>query len=179
MAETEHTASTEARGGDHYATPTAWGFEPSGWVALAMIAVFLVMWRMKAFAMVGSMLDGRIAEIRKQLDEASRLRAEAEALKAEYEKKLAGAADDAALMRAGAEDESKLIVEKAKADATALIARRQKMAEDKIAAAEIAAVAELRARAAQAATSAAGRLIADQHGAAADKKLVDEAIAGI
>jgi F-type H+-transporting ATPase subunit b len=53
------------------------------------------------------------------------------------------------------------------------------MAEDKIAAAERAAVADLRARAADAATTAAGALIAENHTAAADKALVDQAIAGI
>jgi F-type H+-transporting ATPase subunit b len=53
------------------------------------------------------------------------------------------------------------------------------MAEEKIAAAERGAVAELRAKAAQAAASAARGLIAQNHSAKADKKLVDEAIGSI
>jgi F-type H+-transporting ATPase subunit b len=60
-----------------------------------------------------------------------------------------------------------------------MIARREKMATDKIAAAERAAVEELRARAAAAAAAAAGQLIAQHHGASADKALVDSAIAGL
>jgi len=53
------------------------------------------------------------------------------------------------------------------------------MAEDKIAAAERAAVAEVRAKAADAATRAAASIIAETHGAGADKPLVDKAIAGL
>ena len=71
------------------------------------------------------------------------------------------------------------IVAKAKSDAEALIARRGKSAEEKIAAAERNAVAELRARTAEAAAQAARGLIAKNHNASADKALVDQAIAGI
>ena len=60
-----------------------------------------------------------------------------------------------------------------------MIARREKMAEDKIGAAERGVVSELRAKAAEAAAAAAGALIAAKHDAKADKSLVDEAIAGI
>jgi F-type H+-transporting ATPase subunit b len=61
----------------------------------------------------------------------------------------------------------------------AVISRREKMAADKIAAAELAAVSELRARAADAATQAAQGLIARNHSASADKALVDQAISSI
>lgn len=174
MAEQAHT---EVPGGaEHHVTPTALGIDPSGWVALSMVAVFLIMLRMKVPAMVAGMLDKKIAGIKENLDAAARLRKEAEALKAEYEAKLADTAKHADELRVHAEDEAKLIISKAKADATALIARRTKSAEDKIAAAERAAIADLRARAADAATAAAAQLIASGHDAKADKGLVDQAI---
>ena len=75
--------------------------------------------------------------------------------------------------------EAEALVTKAKADATALIARRKQMAEDRIAAAEAGALAEVRTAAAKAATDAAAKLIADKHDVAADKALVDQAIAGV
>ena len=53
------------------------------------------------------------------------------------------------------------------------------LAEDKIAAAERTAIAEVRAKAANAATAAAAALIAERHDAAADQLLVDKAIGGI
>lgn len=170
-------AHTEVPGGaDHHATPTAFGIDPSGYVALSMIAVFLIMLRMKVPAMIAGALDKKIVGIKENLAAAETLRKEAEALKAEYEKRAKSAAKDAEALKAAAEDEAKLIVAKAKAHATALIARRAKSAEDKIAAAERAAVADVRAKAAAAATAAATALIADKHDAAADKGLVDATI---
>jgi F-type H+-transporting ATPase subunit b len=68
---------------------------------------------------------------------------------------------------------------KAEADAAELIARRTRMAEDKIAAAERSAIQAIRARAADAATTAAAAVIAEKHGAEADKALVDKTIAGL
>ena len=64
-------------------------------------------------------------------------------------------------------------------DATALIARRKQMAEDRIAAAEAQALTEVRTAATKAATEAAAKLIADKHDAKADKALVDNAIAAV
>src|SRR3546814_11436645 len=86
--------------------------------------------------------------ISKQLKEAEALRLDAESLKAEYEAKLADAAKEADEMRARADSEAEALVAKAKADATALITRRKQMAEDRIAAAEAGALAEVRTAAA-------------------------------
>ena len=164
---------------EHAEEPTAWGFGPGAWVALSMLAVFGIMVYLKVPALVAGMLDKKIAGIREQLDSAANLRAEAEALKAEYEKKVRDAAKDAEALKAAAEEEAKLIVAKAKDDATALIARRTKSAEEKIGAAERAAVAEVRAKAAAAATAAAASLISAHHTAPTDKKLIDATIAGL
>lgn len=159
--------------------PTAWHLNAGGWWAMAVIALILLMLYLKVPSMIGRMLDKKIAGIREMLDEAAQLRKEAEALKSEYENKLKQADTHAAELKEAAEQEAKAIVKKAKDDATALIARRERMAEDKIAAAERAAVEELRAKAADAAAAAARGLIAEQHDAEADKKLVDKAISGI
>jgi F-type H+-transporting ATPase subunit b len=171
LAEAAHEAGEAA--------VTAWGLSPSGWVALSMIALILIMLWAKVPAIVASALDKKIEGIRHMLDEAATLRKEAEALKAEYEQKVANAAKLAEELKTVAEHEAAQIVEKAKTDAAALVVRRQKMAEDKIAAAERNAVADLRARAADAATLAARGLISENHSAEADKALVDRAIAGI
>jgi F-type H+-transporting ATPase subunit b len=162
-----------------HAAPSAFGLTPSMWVALAMTTLIAIAIKVGAPKMITSGLDASIAEIRKQLDEAKALRAEAEALRKEYADKIASAEKDAAAMLDYAKAEAAAIVAKAEADTTAAIARREKMAEDKIAAAERGAVADLRARAADAAAAAAGALIAAKHTAKADKALVDEAIAGI
>ncbi|MEO6580169.1 MAG: hypothetical protein ABIN83_03335 [Sphingomicrobium sp.] len=162
-----------------HAEPTAFGLTPGGWVALAMLVVFAVMIWQKVPAAIGKALDGKIAEIRAQLDEAKQLRAEAEALKAEYQAKSAAADGEAAALVERAKAESKAIVAKAKKDAETLVERRTQMAEAKIAAEERAAIDEVRAVAAKAATAAATRLIAERSDPKSDKAIVDEAIAGL
>lgn len=162
-----------------HAAPTALGLEPVGWVGLAMLAFMLILVWKKVPGMIVSGLDGKIALIRQQLDEAKALRAEAEALRKEYADKIADAEKDAAAMLEHAQVEAEGIVAKAQADTETMIKRRKQMAEDKIAASERGAVEEVRAKAASAAAAAAGTLIAREHGADADRKLVDQAISGI
>lgn len=159
--------------------PTAFHIAAPGYVALSMIVVIVIILVMKVPAMVAAMLDGRIAAIRSQLDEASRLRAEAEKQLADATARNAASAGDAAAIIAHAEAEAKLMLAKAESDSAELVARRQKMAEDKISAAERTAIAEVRAHAADAAARVAAAIIANKHDARADKPLVDQTIAGL
>lgn len=161
------------------AEPTALGLNATGWVAVGMLMVFGIMLWAKVPKIIGGMLDKQIAEIKKTLDEAANLRKEAEALKAEYEAKTAGAKAEAEALMDSAEKEAATLVKQAEVDTKALVARRKKMAEEKIGAAERSAIAEVRAKAATAATHAAEALIASRHDAAADKALVDQAIGEI
>ncbi|MCW2361563.1 MULTISPECIES: F0F1 ATP synthase subunit B [Sphingobium] len=171
-------AATEAVGGPEHHVPdaTALGMDATGWVSLSMLVFVAVLIWKKVPALIARSLDAKIATIRNQLDEAARLRKEAEALKAEYEGRIASVAKEADAMRAAAEQEAADLITAAQAEAGALVVRRQKMAEDKIAAAERAAIADVRAKAAAAATAAAGVLIRETHSAAADKGLVDDVI---
>ncbi|MDN3645152.1 hypothetical protein QWY75_02895 [Pontixanthobacter aestiaquae] len=159
--------------------PALWGMEPYVIVSISMAVLILVMLWKKVPGMITGGLDNKIAAIREQLDEAKKLRAEAEALRNEYAAKIAGAEKDAEAMMEGAQKEAEAIVAKAEEDSKAMVARRKKMAEDKIAAAERDAVDDVRARAANAATVASKELIAKKHDAAADGKLADQVIAGI
>jgi F-type H+-transporting ATPase subunit b len=160
-------------------TPKALGFDATMLVGLAMAVVIGIMLWKKVPAAIGKALDGKIAGIRAQLDEAAALRAEAEQLKAEYEARSAAAEGEARAMLERAGHEAEAIRAKAESDAAALVERRTRMAEDKIAAEERAALSALRATAADAAAKAAARIIAERHDGANDKALVDQAIAGI
>ncbi|HEV2748176.1 MAG TPA: F0F1 ATP synthase subunit B [Allosphingosinicella sp.] len=173
-------ASTAAEGhGAPHAEPTALGLDATAWVAVAMLVVIAILIWKKVPAAIGRSLDRKIAGIREQLDEAARLRAEAEALRAEYEAKAARAGAEAQSMIERARHEADGIIQQAKRDAAALIERRARMAEDKIAAAERGAIAEVRAKAAAAAAAAAEALIREQHGAEADTAMIDRTIAGL
>jgi F-type H+-transporting ATPase subunit b len=180
MAKTGAEAIQVEQGGigsENHPDPHALGLDGTGWVALAMAVFIVILLVRKVPSLIGKMLDKRIAEIANRLEEAKRLRAEAEALRDEYARKIASAEADMAAMVAHAEEEAKALIVKADADAKELVARRSKMAEDKIAAAERSAVNEIRAKAADAATKAAATLLAARLDAAADKSLVDQTIA--
>ncbi|NIJ19647.1 F-type H+-transporting ATPase subunit b [Sphingomonas naasensis] len=170
----EHGGPSEA-----HADPSIFGLDATVWVSIAMTAFILILVWKKVPGLITRGLDNQIAAIRNRLDEAKQLRAEAEALRDEYARKIAGAEAQAQAMLAHADEEAKAVLAKAEADATELTARRAKMAEDKIAAAERAAIQAVRTQAAEAATRAAAAIIADKHSADADKALVDQTIAGL
>ena len=176
MSEVQTQASIGHAPAPDAGEPTYLGLNPGGWVALAMLAVFAILIWKKVPGAIGRALDSKIALIRDQLAEAESLRQEAEALKAEYEAKSASADKDRNALLERARHEADEIVAKAKTDADALIERRTRMAEDKIAAEERAAVEQIRSAAADAATKAAARLIAQRHDAGTDAQLVDRAI---
>ena len=159
--------------------PSAFGLQDYQWVSLAMaVLIGVIIWKKVPSAITGG-LDTKIAEIKQQLDEARELRAEAEKLRDEYAAKIASAEKDAEAMMEGASREADAILAKAEADSEAMVARRQRMAEDKIAAAERDAIAGVRASAANAAAAASRSIIADKHGADADKALADEVISSL
>ena len=162
-----------------HAEPNVLGIDATIWVSLAML-VFLaiVVWKGGVKAVAGG-LDRQIADIKAQLEAAKTLRAEAEALRDEYARKNADAETSAQALLDHAEEEAAGLIAKANSDAADLVTRRAQMAEDKIAAAKRAAIAEVRARTAAAATRAAAALIGDKLGATGDDTLVDRTIAGL
>jgi F-type H+-transporting ATPase subunit b len=173
-ANVEHVGAPE-----HHPEPTALGLDAPQWIALAMVVVFAILIWKRVPALIGRALDSKIAAIRAQLDEAAQLRAEAEGIKVEHEARAAQAGAEAATMIERARTEAEGIVRQAETDASALVERRTRMAEDKIAAAERAALDEVRAKAARAAAAAAETLIRARLDAAADKPLVDRTIEGL
>jgi F-type H+-transporting ATPase subunit b len=134
--------------------------EPEFWVAIGFLMVIGIFLWQGVPAMVAKMLDARAAAISAELEEASRLRAEAEALLADYKRKSAGAEAEAATIISEARADAERIAAEMRSALSAQIERRGQQAQDKIAQAEAAATAELRALAADAAAAAAEKLIA-------------------
>ncbi len=159
--------------------PAALGIDSYGWVALAMLILIGVMVWKKVPGVITGGLDAKIAEIKKQLDEAKDLRAEAEALRDEYAAKIAGAEQDAQAMLESAKHEADTIIAKAGEESTKMVARRERMLADKIAAAERDVETAVRAKAADMASIAARSLIAQKHDMSADSKLADEVISSL
>jgi len=170
--------SAAAEAGDHEVLLL--GLGPEGWVYIGITIFFLIaIFGAKAHRQVLGALDAQIEETRKSLDEATVIRAEAEAMLARARARQLASATEAEAALARARQEAEAIIARAETDCRQLIARREKMAEDKIAAAERAAIAELRAKTAVAAARGAQALIAAGHTAKTDKKLVDAAIAAL
>jgi F-type H+-transporting ATPase subunit b len=181
MAEPTHavTLATSKGTTELHTEPSALGINAAGWVALSMLVVIAIMLWQKVPAMIARALDARIATIRKDLDEAAKLRAEAEAMLADAQRRTAASAGDAEAIVRHAQAEADALLAKAQADAAELVERRGRMAEEKIGAAERTALAEVRAKAADAAVKAAAALIAERHGADVDRALVNRAIGGL
>jgi F-type H+-transporting ATPase subunit b len=159
---------------------TLLGLEAETWVYVS-VSIFFVLAIVlgKVPARIAGALDERIAGVRRQLDEAKGLRAEAEALLSDARERSDAAAKEAAAMVARAESEAAELLKASEAAAAETIARRTAAAEAKISAAERSAEAELRAQMAQQVTAAAAALIASKADKAMHDRLTEEAIAGL
>lgn len=151
---------------------------PEFWVAVAFVIVIVGMvWKGTPVLLAG--LDERAAKIKSELDEAQRLREEAQRVLAEYQLKQRDAIKEAeqivALGRASAERAA----EQAARDLAAAIERRRRMALEKIALAESKAMAEVRNAAVDIAIAAVRQILAQDLDAERRGKLIDDAIAAL
>jgi F-type H+-transporting ATPase subunit b len=159
---------------------TLLGLSAEAWVYVSLtIFILLAIFVGKAPQLIAAGLDKRIAGTRRELDEARAIRAEAEALLTDARARQEAAVGDARSIMTHAEQEASQLVAKAQVDADLLVERRRRMAEDKIAAAERAAVDNVRQTAADAAARAARTVIESHLSPDKSGKLVDEAIAGL
>jgi F-type H+-transporting ATPase subunit b len=143
------------------------------WVAIAFLLFLGVMARAGAHRFVLGALDDRATRIKTELDEARRVRDEAQALLAEYQSKRGEADREADAIVTAAKGEAERIAAEAKTKVEEFVARRTKMAETKIAQAEAQAVADVRAAAADAAVAAAEKILSEStKGKVADDLIV-------
>ena len=131
--------------------------------ALVGLIIFLaILAYVKVPAMLAGALDKRADQIRNELEQAKKLREEAQQLLAEYQRKRKEAESEAQSILSAAEREANVLREEAKAKTEDYVTRRTAMAEQKIRQAESDAINEVRASAVDLAIAAAERLIADK-----------------
>jgi F-type H+-transporting ATPase subunit b len=152
--------------------------DPKFWVAVSFVLFVLLVGRL-AWNRVTAMLDARADRVRAELEEASRLRREAEGMLRQAEQDRAAAAEEAAAMLERARAEAVRVAEAAAAEAAASAARRERMAMDRIAAAEAGALNEVRQVAADIAVAAARNVIAARVDVERDSALIDRAVADL
>lgn len=148
---------------------------PGNWVAISTILFVLIFGR-KIWTALTQILDDRTKAVQAELAEAARLRQEAEAMREEAQAQRYAALEEAKKLLEGAQAEAARVTAAASAEAEASARRRERMALDRIAAAEKAAVDEVRITAAEVATVATRAVIGQTLSGAADVRLVDQAI---
>ena len=149
--------------------------ETEFWVLLGFIIFVALIWK-KARQVLAGGLDGRAERIRQQIDEAEKLRAEAEAMLRDAEQRQKAALQEVKALLEHAAREANLLKDQAARDTAGLLERRRRAAVEKIAQAEAAAVAEVRQYAVDVAIAATRQVLTRQvQGALADR-LVEQAI---
>jgi len=133
--------------------------EAEFWVAVAFFILVAVFGYIGVHRMLTKALDDRQERIRAELDEARRLKEEAAALLADYQRRQQDAESEAAQIMATARAEAERAAVEARGKLDDFVARRRQMAETKIAQAEAQALADVRAAAAEAAVAAAERIL--------------------
>jgi len=152
--------------------------DPEFWVLVAAVIFAAGIWKPARKALLGS-LDERAARIRAELDEATKLREEAEQLLAQYQQREREAAGEAEAIVARAREEAERIAAQSSRDLDEAVARRQRLAEERIAQAEAKALDEIRAVAVDVAIGAAREVIVAQIDEERGGALLDTAIAAL
>jgi F-type H+-transporting ATPase subunit b len=132
------------------------------WALIGLIIFLGILAYVKVPAMMAGALDKRADQIRNELEEAKKLREEAQQLLAEYQRKRKEAETEAAGILSAAEKEAALLREDAKAKTEEYVSRRTAVAEQKIRQAETDAINEVRASAVDLAIVAAEKLISSK-----------------
>jgi F-type H+-transporting ATPase subunit b len=149
---------------------------PEFWVGVSFLGFVALILYYGVPRLIGKSLDERAAGIRKELDEAKRLKDEAQALLNDYRRRKDEASKEADAIIAQAKSEALAIAAETRASMKEMVERRTRLAEEKIARAEAQAVGEVRAAAIDAAVSASERLIGTKLDAANANTLIDQGI---
>jgi F-type H+-transporting ATPase subunit b len=136
-------------------------FEAEFWVAVAFVIFCAGLAYLGVHRMVLDALDARSTQIKAELDDARRLKEEAQKLLEEYRGKRQEAESEAQAIIASAQAEAERLAIEAKDKMEDFVARRTKQAETKITQAEAQALADVRAAAAEAAVAAAEKILAE------------------
>ncbi|HVW57987.1 MAG TPA: F0F1 ATP synthase subunit B [Rhizobiaceae bacterium] len=146
---------------------------------IGLLVFFAIAIYVKAPAALAKSLDERGAKISAELEEAKKLRDEAQAILAEYQKKRKEAEAEAGQIVAAAKHEADLLLADAKEKTEDYVARRTAAAEQKIAQAERDAVNEVRARAVDMAVEAARLAISAKSDIKLAANLFDSSLAAV
>ena len=152
--------------------------DPRTWVTAAFLTFVLLAYK-KIAALIANGLDNRTARIKSELDEARRLREEAEAVLAEYKQKQAEYLKEAEQMLESAKNDAQQLRAYAETELKASLDARMKQAVERIAQEEASAINDVRDHVVDIALAAARNIISDQVGTMSQAELIKLALADI
>ena len=150
--------------------------DPEFWVAISFFLFVGGLLYLGVHKKLAAALDARAATIAKELEDAKRLRQEAEKVLADYRRKQGDAVKETQGIISLASKEAEILAAETRRSMSEHFERRMKLAEDKIARAETEALREVRAAAAEAAIAAAQIVIAQKLTPEGADKLVKQGI---
>ena len=146
------------------------------WVAVSFVGFIALLVYYNVPGLISKALDERADAIRQELDEARRLREEAQQLLADYQRKSREAEDEANAIIAQAKREAEALAAETRNSLKEGLERRTKLAEEKIARAEAQALNEVRAAAVDSAIAAAERIIKRKVTPEVNARLIDQSV---
>lgn len=150
--------------------------DPLFWVLVAFLAFAGLVVYYRVPTLVGKALDDRADAIRRELDEARKLREDAQTLLADYQRKAREAESEAQTIIEQAKREAETLAADARKSLAESLSRRSKVAEEKIARAEAQALSEVRAAAVETALAATQEILKTRAGGATGDALISESI---
>jgi F-type H+-transporting ATPase subunit b len=155
---------------------TAWA---TFWVFLGLIVFVGILVYLKLPAKLVAGIDSRTAKIKAELEDARRLREEAQTLLSEYQRRRGEAEREAEAIVTQARREAEALTAEARTRIEDYVTRRTKAVELRIAQAETQAVAEVRGRAIDVATAAAAHILAEKAQGKVGEELVQRAVQAV
>ena len=152
--------------------------DPTFWVAVAFVVFVVLVFKPIKGALIGG-LDAKIAEIRQEVEEAEKLREEAQSMLANYQRQQRQAIQDAEAIVARAKEEAERHRAEADEAMKDMVRRQEEQAREKIAQAEAAAIQEVRSMSVELAMAAAEKLLADRLAGDEGSRLIDNSIEAI
>lgn len=151
---------------------------PVFFVAVAFV-IFFVLFGRTLWKMITGLLDKRIDAVKTELAEAARLRTEAEAMLEQARTQRQQAMEQSARLIQSAKQEAERLSAAMAEESQVAATRRERMAMERIGAAEKAVIAELRQSAIAIAAAAAGQVLAAGFSAEQDGAVIDRSIAAL
>ena len=152
--------------------------DPTFWVAVAFVIFLIADFKPIKGALIGG-LDAKIEEIRREVEEAEKLREEAQSLLANYQRQQRQAMQDAENIVARAKEEAGRHRAEADEAMKEMVRRQEEQAREKIAQAEAAAIQEVKSMAVDLAMAASEKLLADKLVGDEGSRLIDKSISEI